>query len=388
MFREANQKKSDVAAWVGGRRMEKIVFTAQAFGFGPISKMLAVSENISEVKKVFFGSVVALDMAKLHQFDEIYELTYNDSSKILELLRESKLFINVMDFPLSKLAKDSGCPCFLIDSLLWFWPTLPEGVRDAEIYFCQNFFTSVEQKIQEYRLSNACLIGPIISNHFGRYEKKNQVVINFGGIENPHVEIGVNSNYPFIMLKILLPMLQDKFDLVLVTGRERVMEMCRQRFTENERLKFRMFGQKEMLEELYRSEALFTAPGIQTFYDAHDKLPIFCLLPQNNSNVRNLDAMVKSKAIQHYLKWEELYEFDFDGCKTPEEEFDLMLGKLEIFEKSESDQRIMGERVEKFLNSRNLWPNLVEEQRNAVEKLGSNGIKTIVDDVNAVLFGR
>lgn len=365
--------------------MKKIVFTAQAFGFGPVSKMLAVAENVRDVRKIFFGSGVALDLAKLHHFDEIYELTYSDSSKILGLLNEARLFINLMNFPLSHLAKLARCPYFLIDSLLWFWPRLPEGVREADVYFAQNFFKSVENKINEYGLTNARLIGPIISESFCRKEKVAQAVINFGGIENPHVEIGKNSNYPFIMLDVLLPLLKENFSQILVTGRKRIMELCREKYGQNGNIRFEMLGQKAMVEELYRSEALFTAPGIQTFYDAADKLPIFCLLPQNNSNVRNLDALVEAKAIQHCLKWHELYEFDFDNCKTPEEEFELILGKIRIFEKSESDQRVLVQRVENFLNNRHLWASMVSQQKEAVAKLGSNGVKTIVDAVRDVL---
>lgn len=369
--------------------MKTIVFTAQAFGMGPISKAISIAENINNVKKVFFGTSVAYDFATVNPFDEVYCLGHNNQDEIFEILQKADLFINVMDFPLGKLAKEADCPYFLIDSLLYFWPSIPKNdIALADIYFCQNFFDDLERKIKENNLSNARLIGPIICENFTHKEKiASQVIINFGGIENPYVEIGKNSNYPFIMLDVLLPILKEHFNYILVTGRKRIMDICNEKYKQNTNVRFEMLDQKAMLEELYRSEALFTSPGIQTFFDAHDKLPIFCLLPQNNSNVKNLDILFDCKAIQHCLRWQELYEFGFDSCKNQEENIELILRKLRIFEKSESDQRKLKERIEKFLNSRYLWPNLVRQQKEAVAKLGSNGVKTIISTVNHILLG-
>lgn len=128
--------------------MKTIVFTAQSFGFGPVSKMLAVSENLTNpnIKKIFFGTGVAYDLAKLHNFDEIHNFGHNQEQKIIDILKETDLFVNVMDFALGKLAKITAVPYFLIDSLFWFWADLPDGVREANIYFCQEFLEWFKEK--------------------------------------------------------------------------------------------------------------------------------------------------------------------------------------------------------------------------------------------------
>lgn len=365
--------------------MKTIVFTAQSFGFGPVSKMLAVSESIRDARKIFFGASVAYDLAKLHKFDEIHDFSHEDHEEIRELLQRCDLFINVMDFPLCQIARLADVPYFLIDSLLWFWPELPEGIREADIYFAQNFFNDVQEKVLEYQLTNARIIGPIISDSFSKYEKADQVMINFGGLECPFIEIGKNSTYPFTILKNLLPVLDRHFSHILVTGRKRVMDMLNDSFRENRFLRFEMLDQRRMLEELYRSKALFTTPGIQSFYDSADKVPIFCLPPHSNSQYRNLDTLVAHGAIRHYLQLSELYDFDLSKSQGDAEEIRIILEKIRIFEASEDDQSFLVRKVEEFLESQYVWPNLVFHQQEFLRNLGDNGVKMILREIDHVL---
>ncbi len=362
------------------------MFTAQAFGFGPVSKMLAVSESLSDVHKIFFGSGVALDLARLHSFDEIHNLGHSGRKKILSLLQRADLFINVMDFSLGDLARLVGCPYYLIDTLLWFWPKRPEYVEHATSYFCQEFFGRVEPKIQEYGLKNARLVGPIRSDSFSRLPKRDQVIVNFGGMECPFIQVGSNSQYPFVILKAILPLLQSRFENILVTGLERVMQMCREKFGEDNRLAFRMLGRKAMLEELYRSQALLTTPGIEIFYDAFDKVPIFCLPPQSDSNWKDLETFIQNNAIKHSFQWKELYELDFKGCLDEEEMIKIVLAMIKISEYSRKDQSFLREKVEKFLAASDSWPELVLSQKRIVEKFGDNGTQTILEEIQKLLF--
>lgn len=368
--------------------MKTIIFTAVPFCFGPVGKAIAIADSLHGVRKIFFGTSVALDLASsAGSFDTLYDLSLKERERIIPFLANSDLFINVMDFDLIPLAKTAGCPQYFIDSLFWFWPELPDGANEVEIYFCQNFFSPVAGKIREYGLRNARLIGPIFSPDSYLPDKKDQTIINFGGLENPHVEIGSNSNYPFVILRDLLPLLQHRFANILVTGRERVMKMLRSAFGENERVKFEMIPPKRMLEELSASKALFTTPGIQTFLDAADKMPIFCLPPHNSSQVRNLDAFVSQGIIKHFLKWDELYEFDHQRNSDEGEEVRLVLEKIKLFEHSEENQRVLQSKAEIFLNASRAWPELVALQKQAVKNLGTNGVLTIVNEINRLLCG-
>ena len=366
--------------------MKTIVFTAQAFGFGPVSKMLAISENISGIRKIFFGSGVSYDLAKQHCFDSIHYVEQNESSRIISILSQCDLFINVMDFSISALAKLAGCPYVLVDSLLWFWPDLPAGIREADIYFCQNFFESIEYKINKYGLSNAHIIGPVISEDFRKNSRINQVIVNFGGMENPYVTVGKNSNYPFIILKNILPVLKQEFSHILVTGREKILKICRTIFPESKTLKFKMLNQKQMLEELYQSKAMFTAPGIQSFYDAADKLPIFCLPPQNNSNLRNLQLLIRHGAIKNYFQWDDLLpENTLNSSSFDRQEMDIVLKMIRLFENEKTIQHLFKKKVTAFLTDKANWSNLIKAQKKSLENLGENGTKTIIKHIHQIL---
>ncbi len=373
--------------------MEKVVFTAQAFGFGPISKLLAIAESLHGVRKIFFGTGVALDLARMSNFQEIYEYSLaRDKDKIINLLSQADLFVNVMDFSMNPLAKISGCPYLIVDSLIWFYPSLPEGIKDADMYFCQNFFDLVEPKIKEYQLTNARLIGPITNNNFPRYEKKKQVVVNFGGcdgkVADSFIEAGVNNNLPFVVLQNLTPILSEHFSEILVTGRERVMQICETMFTKSNGVKFTMLDPKSALKEYYRSAVVFTIPGIQSFYDIADKAPMFCLPPMNHSHVRNLEIFVRRGIIRHYLKWDELYDFPFVKCKTRQERIDLVLAAIKRFEQSMEGQSVFRERVKLFLQGQATWPDLVKRQKSALISLGPNGVEDITKAIYEILEGQ
>lgn len=375
--------------------MKTIVFTAQPFGMGPISKAISIAENINNVKKVFFGTSVAYDFATVNPFDEVHCLSHNNQDEILEILQKADLFINVMDFPLGKLAKEAGCPYFLIDSLLYFWPSVPKNdIALADIYFCQNFFDDLEKKIKENNLSNARLIGTILCENFIHKEKIDQVIVNFGGcdgeVNGTILKVGVNNPYPFIILPALIPILECHFSSILITGLERALNLCKTFIPENTKIRYKMLCHKEMLEELYRSVALFTISGIQTYYDAADKIPIFCLPPQNHTHVKNLEVFIAKKAISsfHCLRWDDLYHdfyIRFQKCQNRQEKIDLVLEKIKRFGENNEDQKVFSKRIEDFLNERETWPNLVKNQRKALEGLGENGTKAILNEIKKAL---
>lgn len=366
--------------------MKKIAFTAQPFGFGPVSKMLAVSENVERVKKVFLGSGTALDLAKMHHFDEVYEATYQDAERIVSILEDCDLFLNVMDFPLLRYARIANCRSIMVDSLLYFWQKKPEFCEYPDIYFCQNFFgNSTQEKIKLYGLQNARIIGPIINSNFVAKEKKNQAMINFGGMDSCYTNVGRNSFYLFVILEHLIPLLYPLFESILITGRERVMRMCRRRYQQNSKhLQFEMLSQNKMHTEISQSRCLFTLPGIQTFFDAHDKVPIFCLPAHNSSNRKNLDILIRNQVIKHAFRWQYIYDVDVD--LEEEQDIQQMLQFSQRFSEDVDAQKLFRHRVDRFLLDRNNWVNIVDNQKQKVEDLGASGVTEITNAINEMLY--
>ena len=201
-------------------------------------------------------------------------------------------------------------------------------------------------------------------------------------MESKWIKIGENSDYPFLMLDILLPILKKHFSKVLVTGRQRIMQMCRDRYGESISLQFKMLDLKNMLGELYRSKVLFTAPGSEIVFDAYDKLPIFFLPPQNNTNFRNLSLYIHYQLTKHYLHWPEVFDFHLpESCSSDENEIKSVLNIIESFAKTQKAQAKLAERIKNFIRGKDTWPDILAEQKKAVEKFGINGAKTIVEAI-------
>ncbi|BBM87097.1 hypothetical protein [Candidatus Uabimicrobium amorphum] len=365
--------------------MKTVIFTAQPFGFGPVSKAIAIAEQISNATRIFFGTGVALDLAKIHDFEQVYELSHDDVPQISSLLQNSDVFINVMDFPLIDIAAQTKCTSVLVDSLFWWWPTIPQQTHLADIYFCQDFIQPITDRIRKDNMHNAQVITPIITKHFNKGENINQAIINFGGcdgrVQNSFILVGKNSNYPFVILKLLLPILKKHFESILVTGRECVMDQCQSKFADDQ-VQYKMLSPKQMLSELHRSQVCFTTPGIQTFYDAADKLPLFFLPPSNHSHVDNLQLFADYKIATNYFDWQQVCRFPYNKCTTRQQKIDLVLSAIRQFSQNLQHQKVFMHKVKNFLVAKRSWPHHHNNQQKVLQKLGTNGAQQIVSAID------
>ena len=367
--------------------MNVIAFTAQSFGFGPVRKMIAIAEQLDNVYKIFFGSGVAYDFAKAHFFDEYHYLRHNQDIEILSILNRSDVFTNVMDFELANMAKRSMCRCVVVDSLLWFYTFRPD-VDYADYYFVQNFFRSSREKLSQYCINNACIIGPIMEYREVQCEIVEQCIINFGGSDgkvcDSHITVGKNTNYPFIILRVLLPLLRTYFKNILVVGRESVVKACSERFA-MERVSFAMLKSKDMLNELSRSQVLFSVPGIHSFLDAADKLPIFFLPPSNHSHQENLDVFIENAVTTSYFSWSQCYALQFDNAMSRQQKIDIVLQAINRFDCDDHAQEELQSKARKYIENQSAWSQIVLQQKKKLQSLGGNGLETIVSTVKELL---
>ncbi|WP_372364868.1 hypothetical protein [Candidatus Uabimicrobium sp. HlEnr_7] len=367
--------------------MKIVAFTAQSFGFGPVRKMIAIAEKLNGVYKIFFGSGVAYDFAKAHFFDEYHYLKHNEDTEILSILNRSNIFINVMDFELGGTAKKSSCQCIVVDSLLWFYPFRPD-VDYADYYFVQDFFRSSRERLKQYSIKNARIIGPIVEYNEKKYKIIKQCIINFGGSDgkvcNSHIAVGKNTNYPFIILRVLLPLLRIYFKNILVVGRQSVVDACSERFA-MKNVSFVMLKSKDMLKELSRSQALFSVPGIHSFLDAADKLPIFFLPPSNHSHLENLDVFIEHAVTTSYFSWSQYYKLQFGNTMSRQQKIDTVLQTINHFDRDYHAQQELQKIVRSFIENEGVWSQTVLQQKKKLQSLGENGLEAIIITVKELL---
>ncbi|WP_129286752.1 hypothetical protein [Streptomyces sp. GZWMJZ-114] len=94
--------------------------TAEAWGYGPASKLLTVSRMISGSRAAYVSGS-ARTFAELNgaEYDTIVDV--GSSTKILEHTLEADHLLNVMDPCAALLAARQGVPTTYVDSLSWFW---------------------------------------------------------------------------------------------------------------------------------------------------------------------------------------------------------------------------------------------------------------------------
>jgi hypothetical protein len=114
--------------------MTKILASAEAFGFGPASKLHAVSAELRrrdvEVHVVAGGPSLTFARSNADEFDNIVAIESTEElAKIAADGYDGAL--SVMDPYLVLWARVNGLPCVYVDSLYWFWQWSPD--REAPL---------------------------------------------------------------------------------------------------------------------------------------------------------------------------------------------------------------------------------------------------------------
>ncbi|MCG5214622.1 hypothetical protein [Streptosporangium sp. KLBMP 9127] len=115
--------------------MTKVLVTAEAFGFGPASKLHAVCVELAGrgVECHFAGEKSALTFAKVNAgtFASITEV--DSMAGLSSIARDGfDAAVSVMDPFLPLWARLNDVPCMYVDSLYWFWQWAPEQEADLQ----------------------------------------------------------------------------------------------------------------------------------------------------------------------------------------------------------------------------------------------------------------
>lgn len=112
----------------------RIVMGAQSCGFGPVSKLTAISRLLDHADRVFVGTTVAADFAE--QNADAYDHLIDEGASAAEIAREierADWVVSVMNVDLVFSALAAGTPVLLIDSLLAFWLVERDPAEIAEV---------------------------------------------------------------------------------------------------------------------------------------------------------------------------------------------------------------------------------------------------------------
>lgn len=373
--------------------MAKIICDAVPFCYGPIAKLLSIANLLKKSKHelVLLEFGTSAQLARKEEFNKIIKCNtenLRELSKNKGLFEKSDLLISVMN-PLSiSFAKRYNLKKVYVDSLFWMWDSIPNELNDVDSYLIQNF-PGVKRNFERIgeAIRNPEFVGPIINTPKGKHKKKNQLLINFGGMESHLVKVGVNSFYPYFMTEILINSLKgNKFDRVLVSGGKRVIEILKNRYEDGSNIRFCPLSHPGFLKELASSRLFMTSPGLTGSFEAFDmKIPTVFLPPQNYSQFLNLKTFRAQGIADYSIHWIDYYpDKDIKENENEAEGVKKVLGCINKFQNDSFAKEDIGRKLARFFES-NPPVSLARRQNDFLKSLGGNGAVRVVNKINELV---
>ncbi len=364
--------------------------TAENFAFGPIGKLLNVAELLigSGHTLSFAGYGTSLQLAKKFPFQKIYEIDTDDpesSGRLESIISAGDVLISSMDIPSVVTAKRLGKITIWLDCLFWFWDKIPDEVLNVDLYIRERSMNdSKNDKKFAHLIKNLFSVGPII----GRAEKskrEQKALISFGGGEGSYwYQAGRDTNYPFIMTKVLLNNVNwTNFDQVILATNERIVRELKEKFPRAP-FKFACLSHEDFIGEMTESKIVFITPGLVTAEIAFCYgTPTIFLPASNNSQYLQIEEYRR-----RHLAPASVQLFDFMprlklGKLPALETMKAVLSQLREFEKSPAIQLQVGKKINSLIVDQLCWDKeFIAEGRKFIASLGGNGARTAADKVN------
>lgn len=277
-------------------------FVSTSFGFGPISKAVSVARELKVQAPNsiihYFGAGIDYDFAqKSGVFEKIFPVDVDDKKQLTELLptlSQYSAVFSVLNLDLPPLWKKEYGFLYLIDSLAWMWPTLPDGLTNVKTYFVQDYLIPPERLEEWGQQISLQLVAPIESASLQNFErfpitksrKSNQLLVNFSGCYNPLTGSDFFENYVGVLTNAILEITHDQYGSIVFCCNEKLTDFIRKKIKNVRGVNVGHFEHNQFLQLLASSQRVLSTPGITTTLEAIAlNIPISFLLPQNYSQV-------------------------------------------------------------------------------------------------------
>ncbi len=267
---------------------KRVLCTAEAFGYGPASKLVALLHWFAPPQPVeftFVGDGIACELCRTGPFNRYVCGNPTDLGQHSPFQRElagHQAIISAMEFMPLASARRAGLVTVLFDSLFWFWPEMPCNLDDVDLYLCQNF-VGVKERGAACGRSNLLVTPPLTLAVPAEGGGGSVVVMNLGGMDNPFAPREKLIAYAICMFGLTSEACRYARLSLEVYGRRWIVEELRQRFPGSAAV-FDSLPPTQFLDRLRRACCLITSPGLEVLYEAFTLgVPVFLLPPQNNS---------------------------------------------------------------------------------------------------------
>lgn len=312
----------------------KIIFGAQACGFGPVSKMTSLAKEFNANDKVFIGNDISLQFVNRQKalFSQTIDRNKSKLNLINKAIKESSYGVVVMDHNLAFHFYLSQKRYYFIDSLFGFWYSRKNETTLARIFssfsemnqkdkiknfnllkvheqklfahfysemsFIQNFFGVKDRisRLDQLGFINLLDVNPIVDNYYNQEylnSYNGDMLINLGGIENFLVDSDTAA-----YLKLIEKLSLDLISLPYVTK----INVCagsyknpKSQTINGKKINF-LFEDKVSFHKLVSTSQFYlSSPGLTAFYEAlYYKRPTIYLPEQHASQYYNINHIKKT----------------------------------------------------------------------------------------------
>jgi hypothetical protein len=283
-----------------------VVLCAQAVGYGPAAKLLAVAGRLraAGVRPVFLGTGIAHELAsRSSDLGDAVEAGASDP-RARRLVGGAAAVLSVMDAGYARLALELSRPLHVADSLAWLRHPVPPEFLAARRYFVQDF-CGVREHLRGIS-PQPTLVGPIVGARRAAAEpERSRLVVNLGGYDTPYVSCADDCGYAdFVVRGLLESGLPAAFsgEAVLMAG-ARCAESLARRFGGGP-LCFVSLARDEAEDLAATAAAVLTAPGLTSTLECfRSGTPTFFLPPQNYSQWWILEKLRAAGLAPCALHW-------------------------------------------------------------------------------------
>jgi hypothetical protein len=374
--------------------MAKIIFTAENFAFGPIGKLLNVANLLinSKHKLSFAGYGTSLQLAKRFPFRKIYKIdTDNPKSfnKLKSIISTSDVLISSMDIPSVTAAQSLGKLTIWLDCLFWFWDTIPDNILNVDLYIRERSMNDSKNKKKFAPLiKNFYTVGPIIGK-INEAKRRPKALVSFGGGEAAYwYKVGRDSNYPFLMTKILLNNVNwDRFDQVLIATNEKIIRKLKQKFSQAP-FKFACLSHKDFIQEMIESKIILISPGLVTSEIAFcSGTPTIFLPASNNSQYLQIEEFRRRHLAPASVQLSDFMPKLLLDKLPALKSMKAVLLQLRQFEKSPNIQLQVGNKLNQLINDQSSWEKkFIVNGKKFIKKQGGNGAQAAAKKINQLIL--
>lgn len=361
-----------------------VLCDALPFCFGPVSKMASIARHLDGhgIRLPFLASGTSSDFAnQTGLFDVVLCNSEKDSDleKEKALFEEADVFLSIMNSKSAHFAQKCGVPVVYIDSLFWMWDKVPSHLYDVEKYFIQNF-TGIESQLATVPKNfNYEVVGPIIDDSFPLVEtREDSIVVSLGGMESSLIQVGVNSNYPFVVGGIVADVLSERKENVYFCGYNKIIsQLALSKKYLN--IKFGQFEHAHFLSLLAKSKLAIITPGLTTAFEAFFyETPTIFLPPENYSQYLNLNTFRAASSAPLSFQWSDFYsEIDIGSREKEKVGIDKVLKYIRKFEGDRNMQRRFAERLHEMIDDD--LSKIKRKQKKFINRMGANSAHHIAD---------